>query len=240
MAKQIDLTALPKHVGIIMDGNGRWAKKFFLTRKAGHTAGVQTLRKISEQMNEMGFEVMTVYAFSTENWSRSEEEVADLMNLLRDYIQQYIKDTKKNNMRITVIGDITRLDADLQDRIKYLTELTKNNAGMRVNIAINYGGRDEIVRAVKKISAEISDKKHRIDEIDEDFFEKYLDTADLPDPDLLIRTSGEMRISNFLLWQMAYTEFYFCDKLWPDFSKDDLLEAVYFYQNRDRRYGGRQ
>lgn len=240
MAKKIDLKNLPKHVGIIMDGNGRWARKLLLTRKAGHAAGVQTLRKISEQMNEMGFEIMTIYAFSTENWSRSAEEVADLMNLLRDYIAQYIKDTKKNNMRICVIGDITRLDSDLQEKISYLTELTKSNAGMRINIAINYGGRDEIVRAAKRISADIAGRKHSISEINEDFFAGYLDTAGLADPDLLIRTSGEMRISNFMLWQMAYTEFYFCDKLWPDFNKDDLLEAVHFYQNRDRRYGGRE
>lgn len=240
MGKQVDLTNLPRHVGIIMDGNGRWAKKFLLTKKAGHAAGAQNLRKISEQMNEMGFEIMTAYAFSTENWSRSDEEIADLMNLLRDYIQQYINDTKKNNMRISVIGDTARLAPDLRDKIKYLTELTKDNPGMRVNIAISYGGRDEIVRAVKRISSDIANKRHSVDEIDEDFFSKYLDTADLPDPDLLIRTSGEMRISNFLLWQMAYTEFYFCDKLWPDFNKDDLLDAIYFYQNSDRRYGGRQ
>ncbi|MDR2903634.1 MAG: isoprenyl transferase [Clostridiales bacterium] len=236
---EIDLNRLPEHIAIIMDGNGRWAKKRLLSRKAGHKAGAQALRVLSEEMNAMGFHYLTVYAFSTENWNRSEEEVYDLMNLLRDYIQQYIEDTKKNNMRVNVIGDRSRLDRDLQDSIAYLEQLTLENDGLCVNIAVNYGGRDEITRAAKKLAADCMDRKINLDEINPDRFAAYLDTTDIPDPELLIRTSGEMRLSNFILWQCAYSEFYFSDKLWPDYKIADLLEAIWHFQNRDRRFGGR-
>ena len=235
----IDKEHLPHHIAIIMDGNGRWAKKRFLIRKAGHKAGAQALRSLAEKMNGMGFPMLTVYAFSTENWKRSEAEVYDLMNLLRDYIRQYIEDTKKNNMRINVIGDKTRLDADLQESIAHLEQLTKNNEGMCVNIAINYGGRDDILRAAKKAAKDAAAGRIQLKELDEALFSHYLDTGDLPDPELLIRTSGEMRLSNFMLWQCAYAELYFCDKLWPDFTMNDLLEAVAVYQERERRFGGR-
>lgn len=236
---EITLEKIPKHIAIIMDGNGRWAKKRFLTRKAGHKAGAQALRILSEEMNKLGFQYLTIYAFSTENWRRSEEEVYDLMNLLRDYIKQYIADTKKNNMRINVIGDISKLDEDLRESIEYLKQLTLENKGMCVNIAINYGGRDEIVRAAKGIVRDCCENRINMNDINGELFSSYLDTGKFPDPELLIRTSGEMRLSNFLLWQCAYSELYFSDKLWPDYKIDDLLEAVYFFQNRERRFGGR-
>lgn len=235
----INLDEIPKHIAIIMDGNGRWAKKRFLARKAGHKAGAQALRNLSEEMNKLGFQYLTIYAFSTENWKRSEEEVYDLMNLLRDYIKQYIADTKKNNMRINVIGDISKLDEDLRESIEYLKQLTVENKGMCVNIAVNYGGRDEIVRAAIKIAWECYENRISLDDISGELFSAYLDTGKFPDPELLIRTSGEMRLSNFLLWQCAYSELYFSEKLWPDYKIDDLLEAVYFFQNRERRFGGR-
>ena len=235
----INYDRLPSHIAIIMDGNGRWAKKRLLTKKAGHKAGAQALRTLSEEMNKLGFRCLTIYAFSTENWKRSEEEVYDLMNLLRDYIKQYINDTKKNNMRINTVGDISKLDSDLQISIAHLKDLTINNEGMCVNIAVNYGGRDEIVRAARDIAKTYSEGNLRASDVSEELFSEYLDTAEFPDPELLIRTSGEMRLSNFMLWQCAYSELYFSQKLWPDFKINDLLEAVYNFQNRDRRFGGR-
>jgi len=216
-----------------MDGNRRWASKRFLTRNAGHKAGAENLRKLSERMNTDGYKYLTVYAFSTENWNRPEEEVRGLMSLLADYIQQYIDDSKKNNMRIKVIGDISRLEQELREKIIYLTDLTKNHAGMTVTIAINYGGRDEIVRAVRKII----DKGIKSADVDEKCFSSNLDTCNIPDPDIIIRTGGEARLSNFLPWQLSYAEFITSPKLWPDFKYEDLTEAVKNFEKRDRRFG---
>ncbi|MDR1000978.1 MAG: isoprenyl transferase [Clostridiales bacterium] len=230
--------SIPEHVAIIMDGNTRWAKKRFLNKSAGHRAGAQALRSLATEAEKLGVKILTVYAFSTENWSRPQDEVDTLMGLIHHYIQQYIDDTKKNNMRICVIGDLTRLPKDLQTKIINLEEMTREKKGMRVNIALNYGGRDEIVRAVKKVAAGVQSGKVTPGEINDRVFAGYLDTADLPDPDLLIRTSGEWRLSNFMLWQIAYTELYFCDRLWPDFDITDLKKAIEHYNTRDRRYGG--
>jgi len=220
-----------------MDGNGRWASKRFLTRSAGHKAGGDNLRKLAERMNAEGFKYLTVYAFSTENWNRPAEEVRGLMSLMSDYIDRYIKDSKKNNMRICVIGDIGKLDQVLRDKIEHLTELTKNHQGMRITFAINYGSRDELVRAARKIAAAAGSGRLKPAEIDEKRFSSYLDTYDMPDPDIVIRTSGESRLSNFLLWQLSYSEFFISPKLWPDFGFDDLMEAVRSFNNRDRRFG---
>lgn len=230
---------MPKHIAIIMDGNGRWAKKRFLAKKIGHKSGADNLKKIIEESENLGIKYLTAYAFSTENWNRNEDEITSLMNLLREYIDKYLKDVHNSNIKISIIGNLIKLDKDLQEKAEILTELTKNKTGIHVLIAINYGGRDEIVRAVNKIIADINNGKLVTSNITEDSLSAYLDTKNVPDPDLLIRTSGEMRISNFLLWQLAYTEMYFTNKLWPDFNKNDLLEAIKYYKKRDRRFGGR-
>ena len=248
MDKRIDQDNLPKHIAIIMDGNGRWAKKFFLKRQAGHRAGAQNLRRLVEQMNKDGFACLTVYAFSTENWKRDDEEVSYLMGLIHEYIQQYINDANKNNVRMGIIGDITGLDISLQEKISHLEKITENNDGLFLNIAINYGGRDEIIRAIRRMiiqdfqnqGSQNRNSDNPVEKtINEEYFAQYLDTFGLPDPDLIIRTSGEMRLSNFLLWQSAYSEFYASDVLWPDFRIGHLYEAVIKYQKRDRRFGGR-
>lgn len=239
MKKSIDYNNIPKHIAIIMDGNGRWAKKRFLTKLAGHKAGAMALKKLAQDAEDLGVKYMTVYAFSTENWKREKSEIEDLMNLLREYIQTYIDDSNKNNMKISVIGDCSMLDRGLQERIVYLQDLTKDKEGLNIIIAINYGGRDEILRAVKKLGKDVLNNKINVDTVTEDTISSYLDTREVPDPELLIRTSGEFRLSNFLLWQSAYTEFYFTDKLWPDFNIKDLKEAILSFQNRDRRFGGR-
>lgn len=236
MKKQIDKESLPRHIAIIMDGNGRWAKKFFMKRWAGHRAGAQALRRLVEDMDQAGFEILTVYAFSTENWKRDEDEVAYLMGLLHEYIGQYINDAKDSDVKIRCIGDISALEPSLQDKIVNLTEITKNKTGMLLNIAINYGGRDEILRAVRKLVLD----GVNLDNIDEVSISSRLDTHGIPDPDLIIRTSGEMRLSNFLLWQVAYSEFYATDTLWPDFKIKHLYEAISQYQGRERRFGGRK
>jgi len=236
MKKQIDKGNLPRHVAIIMDGNGRWAKKFFMKRSAGHRAGAQALRKLVEDMDKAGFEILTVYAFSTENWKRDEDEVAYLMGLLHEYIQQYIDDSQNSNVRLRCIGDMTALEQSLQDKIAHMEEITKNKTGMLLNIALNYGGRDEILRAVRRLVAE----GVKAGNVDEAAITNRLDTAGLPDPDLIIRTSGEMRLSNFLLWQAAYSEFYATDILWPDFKIKHLYEAINHYSGRERRFGGRK
>lgn len=230
---------MPKHIAIIMDGNGRWAKRRFLAKKIGHKSGADNLKKIIEESENLGIKYLTAYAFSTENWNRNEDEITSLMNLLREYIDKYLKDVHNSNIKISIIGNLIKLDKDLQEKAEILTELTKNKTGIHVLIAINYGGRDEIVRAVNKIIADINNGKLVTSNITEDSLSAYLDTKNVPDPDLLIRTSGEMRISNFLLWQLAYTEMYFTNKLWPDFNKNDLLEAIKYYKKRDRRFGGR-
>jgi len=239
MKQNIDFNNLPAHIAIIMDGNGRWAKKFLMTRAAGHRAGAQALRRLVEAMNKDGFKILTVYAFSTENWKRDSEEVSYLMGLIHEYIQQYINDAKKNNVRMAVIGDISKLEQSLQDKIAHLTELTCKNDGLFLNIAINYGGRDEIVRAARSFASDAVLGQTDPKDLDEAAFASYLDTRDLPDPDLIIRTSGEMRLSNFLLWQAAYGEFFSTDLLWPDFKIGHLYEAVVKFQNRERRFGSR-
>ncbi len=237
---QLDRMNIPKHVAIIMDGNGRWAAKRALPKKAGHRAGAKTLENISQAAIDLGIEHLTVYAFSTENWKRSEEEVKGIMDLLREYLKTYIDKAKKDNVRVHIIGDITRLDEDIQQQIVELESLTKNKTGMNLHIALNYGGRDELLRAIRKVSQDVAEGKYKAEEIGEKELEQYLDTKEIPDPELLIRTSGEERISNFLLWQIAYSELSFSEKLWPDFTEYDLKQAIYQYQSRERRFGGRK
>jgi len=230
---------IPNHVAIIMDGNGRWAKKRFMPHSVGHRAGAQALRKLSEEIEAIGIKYLTVYAFSTENWNRPEKEVRDLMNLIREYFQQYIDDSKKNNMRMSFIGDTSKLDADLQEKLSILTDITKDKTGLHVVLAVNYGGRDEIVRATKKLAREAAHGYLNPERIDEKALAGALDTGGLPDPDLIIRTGGDLRISNFLLWQLAYAEFYVTDTLWPDFDSAELRKALDSYKERTRRFGGR-
>ncbi len=230
---------MPKHVAIIMDGNGRWATKRGLPRKAGHKAGAEALERIIYAAKEMNLAHLTVYAFSTENWKRSADEVGAIMDLLRFYLKNYFKKFVKDNIRMQVIGEKSRLDADIQKAIYEIEELSKEKGGMTVHIALNYGGRDELRRAVTKIAKEAAEGRLSPDAITEDTISAALDTAGTPDPELLIRTSGEERISNFLLWQIAYSEFYFSELLWPDFDKRELEKALYLYQNRERRFGGR-
>lgn len=229
---------IPNHVAIILDGNGRWAKKRGLPRNYGHTQGSKVVEQICEDAYKLGVKYLTVYAFSTENWKRPKEEVDAIMKLLRSYLKTSIKTSEKNNMKVRVIGDKTKLLQDIQDSINNLEETSKNNSGLNLQVAINYGGRDELVRAIKSLSLDV--KEHIIDtnDIDENILENYIDTKGIPDPDLLIRTSGETRLSNFMLWQMAYTEFYFTDVLWPDFNKVELMKAIEYYNSRTRKYGG--
>ena len=229
---------MPRHVAIILDGNGRWAQAKGMPRNYGHAQGSKNVERICEEAWRMGIKYLTVYAFSTENWNRPKDEVDALMKLLRNYMKTCLKTAAKNDMKIRVIGDITRLDEDIRSRIEELEESTKDNGGLNFQIAINYGSRDEITRAVRRIAADCRDGRLAAEEIDEQVIDRYLDTHDIPDPDLLIRTSGEQRLSNYLLWQLAYTEFYFTDVPWPDFTKEELLKAVEQYNARDRRYGG--
>ena len=229
---------IPKHVAIILDGNGRWAKAKGLPRNAGHVQGAKVVEDMCEITYNMGIQYFTVYAFSTENWSRPKDEVDALMKLLINYMVNAKKRANKNNMCVRVIGDKTGLDKDLQESILDLEESTKDNTGLHFQIAINYGGRDEITRAVRRLSADVAEGKLEADSITDETINSYLDTAGLPDPDLLIRTCGEQRISNFLLWQLAYTEFYFCDKAWPDFNKKELELAIESYNTRNRKFGG--
>ncbi len=231
---------IPQHVAIIMDGNGRWAAKRALPKKAGHKAGAQTLEKISRVAMDMGIEHLTVYAFSTENWKRSEEEIRGIMDLLRYYLRTHMERAKKDEVRIHIIGDTYRLDEDIQEQIRILEDLTKDKQGMCLHIALNYGGRDEIIRAVKQIANKVKQEELLPEQVDEKMFHSFLDTANVPDPELMIRTSGEERISNFLLWQLAYSEFSFTEKLWPDFTEEDFKKAIFEYQNRERRFGGRK
>lgn len=229
---------VPQHVAIILDGNGRWAKSKGMPRNYGHAQGSKNVETICEEAWRMGIKYLTVYAFSTENWNRPQDEVDALMNLLRRYMKTCLTTAAKNDMKVRVIGDITRLDADIQKRILELEEATKDNGGLNFQIAINYGSRDEIIRAVKKLAEDCVEGKAKAEEITEAFLERYLDTHDIPDPDLMIRTSGEQRLSNFLLWQLAYSEFYFTDVPWPAFTKEELIKAVEQYNKRDRRFGG--
>lgn len=228
---------IPKHIAIILDGNGRWAKSKGMPRNYGHTQGAKNVEIICEEAYKMGVEYLTVYAFSTENWERPQDEVDALMKLLRNYLKTCIKTADKNKMCVRIIGDKSRLDKDLQEAIAELEEHTKNNTGLKFNVALNYGSQDEMLRAMNKINADMEAGIIEKGPIDKALFERYLDTKDLPDPDLLIRTSGEQRLSNFLLWQLAYSEFYFADVHWPDFSKEELTKAIESFNSRKRRFG---
>ena len=229
---------VPQHVAIILDGNGRWAKAKGMPRNYGHAQGSKNVERICEEAWRMGIKYLTVYAFSTENWNRPDDEVNALMKLLRNYMKTCLKTAAKNDMKVRVVGDITRLDEDIQKRILELEEATKNNGGLNFQIAINYGSRDEIVRAIRQLSQDCVDGAVKPEDITEDLFSAYLDTREIPDPDLLIRTSGELRLSNYLLWQLAYSEFYFTEVPWPAFNTEELLKAIEKYNGRERRYGG--
>ena len=229
---------MPRHVAIILDGNGRWAKARHMPRNYGHAQGAKTVEVICEEAYKMGIQYLTVYAFSTENWNRPQEEVDALMKLLRDYMKTCLKTAEKNRMCVRVLGDKTGLDEDIRTRIEELEEATQNNDGLHFQIAINYGGRDEIARAAKKLAQKVAAGEILPEQVTAGTLDGLLDTAGLPDPDLLIRTCNEQRISNFLLWQLAYTEFYFTSVPWPDFTKEELIKAVEAYNHRDRRYGG--
>jgi len=229
---------VPRHVAIIMDGNGRWAKKRLLPRNAGHVQGSRVAEQICEDAFNLGIEYLTIYAFSTENWARPKDEVDALMKLLRKYMKDSIQRSSKNNMRVHVIGDISALDEDLQQSIRKLEEVSASNTGLKFQVAINYGGRDEILRAARAFAEDVAAGKRKPEELSEELFYSYFDTAGIPYPDLMIRTSGELRTSNFLPWQLAYTEFYFTDVLWPDFNKKELQKAIDYYGSRDRRFGG--
>ncbi len=229
---------VPQHIAIILDGNGRWAKAKGMPRNYGHAQGSKNVERICEEAWRMGIKYLTVYAFSTENWSRPESEVAALMKLLRNYMKTCLKTAAKNDMKIRVIGDIEPLDDDIKSRIRELEAATVNNGGLNFTIALNYGSRDEIVRASRRIAKDCAEGRLDPDRIDESVFESYLDTHGIPDPDLMIRTSGEQRLSNYLLWQLAYSEFYFTDVPWPDFTKEELVKAVEEYNHRHRRFGG--
>ena len=229
---------VPQHVAIILDGNGRWAKSKGMPRNYGHAQGSKNVERICEEAWRLGIKYLTVYAFSTENWNRPQDEVDALMNLLRRYMKTCLTTAAKNDMKVRVIGDITRLDEDIRSRILELEEATKNNGGLNFQIAINYGSRDELVRGIRRLAQDCVDNKQDPAEITEAVIERYLDTYGIPDPDLLIRTSGEQRLSNFLLWQLAYTEFYFTDVHWPAFTKEELIKAIEQYNKRDRRFGG--
>lgn len=230
---------MPKHIAIIMDGNRRWAKSRMLPVKLGHKQGAETLKKVVRHANKIGIEYITVYAFSTENWKRSEEEVSALMNLLESYLDEFAKEADTENIVIRVLGDLSALSEALQENIKRTIERTKNNTGTIFNIALNYGGRNEIVNAVRNISKEVLDGKLTPEEINEEVFAEHLYTKKDPDPDLLIRTSGELRLSGFLPWQTVYSEFIFLEKLWPDFTPEDLDEAIKTFQKRNRKFGAK-
>ena len=228
---------VPQHIAIILDGNGRWAKAKGMPRNYGHAQGSTNVEKICEEAWRMGIKYLTVYAFSTENWSRPENEVAALMKLLRNYMKTCLKTAAKNDMKIRVIGDIEPLDDDIKSRIRELEAATTDNGGLNFTIALNYGSRDELTRAAQKMAKDCAEGKIKAEEIDESVFETYLDTHGIPDPDMMIRTSGEQRLSNYLLWQLAYSEFYFTDVPWPDFTKEELVKAIEEYNHRHRRFG---
>ena len=229
---------VPQHIAIIMDGNGRWAKKRGLPRNAGHKAGAETFRRIADHCTQLGVKYLTVYAFSTENWKRSEEEVAGIMGLLENYLKEAIRDMEKNHIRFRVFGDITKLSPKLQKLCLETTERSRDYQDVQVNFCLNYGGRDEIIRAAKQFAADVAAGKRTADSLTEAEFETYLDSAGVPDPELVIRPSGELRTSNFLAWQSAYSEYVFMDVLWPDFTGDDLDRAIEEYHRRNRRFGG--
>ena len=234
-----NIANIPQHIAIIMDGNRRWARKMGKEVSEGHKAGADNLEKIARFCNKIGVKILTVYAFSTENWKRSESEVSALMLLLKNYLKKFAKNANKENIKIKVLGDIQRLDNGLKKSINDAIEKTKNNTGLIVNVALNYGGRDEITNAVKKIALKIQNKEITVEDINEKIISENLYTENQPDPDLLIRTSGEIRTSNFLPWQLVYSEFYFTDVLWPDFDEKDLMEAIHTFNKRNRKFGGK-
>ncbi len=235
-AGRLDTSKLPRHIGIIMDGNGRWAKKRGLPRTAGHAAGAETFRKVANYCKDIGIEYLTVYAFSTENWKRPPEEVDAILSLLEKYLYEAIDQMERDRVRIRFFGDVSVLSPKLRELIEKTEEMSKRFEGVCVNLCVNYGGRDEILRAAGEYARQFRDGT--APELTEEAFESYLYSAGTPDPDLIIRPSGELRLSNFLLWQAAYSEFYFTDVLWPDFDERELDKAIISYQNRDRRYGG--
>ncbi len=235
---ELDGLKIPQHVSIILDGNGRWAKSKGMPRTYGHTMGAKNIEQICMDADDIGIKYLTVYAFSTENWNRPSSEVAALMRLLNFYLKTIGKKAMKNNMRMRIIGDREGLSDDIRRAIDDIEELTKNNTGLQFLIAINYGSRNEMIRAMKKMLTDYKKGDFKEEELNEEKFASYLDTADVPDPDLMIRTSGEERLSNYLMWQHAYSEFYFTKTPWPDFKRADLIEAIKAYTSRDRRYGG--
>lgn len=236
--EEIKKKELPNHIAIIMDGNGRWAKKRFLPRTAGHREGVKRVMDTVEECGNLGIKYLTLYAFSTENWSRPKDEIDYLMKLLVEFLRKKLQKIHNNNVRINILGDISRLDKNIVEEIEYAIDLTKNNTKLELNIALNYGGRDEILRASKLLYEDIKNNRVLINDINEEEFKKYLYTGNQPDPDILIRTSGEKRLSNFLNYQIAYTEFFFIDENWPEFYPDKLHRVIYDFQNRNRRFGG--
>lgn len=229
---------VPEHIAIVMDGNGRWAKKRGLPRTAGHAAGAETFRRIANYAKSIGLKYLTVYAFSTENWKRSSEEVNAIMGLLETYLRELIRDMEKNQVRFCFFGDLTRLSPELQAEARETAEKSEKYDGVQVNFCLNYGARDEIVHAARAFAARCARGEAKPEELTEDTFGSYLYSAGVPDPDLIIRPSGELRTSNFLLWQSAYSEYYFTDTLWPDFTERDLEEAIRAFNGRSRRYGG--
>jgi len=233
----IDKDNLPKHIAIIMDGNGRWAKARGLPRTVGHRQGIKRVKEIVKVANKLGIKYLTIFAFSTENWNRPKKEVDMLMRYLNNFLRNEIEDLNKNNIKLTVIGKEKPLPDYLLKRIKFAQDYSRNNTGMNLIIALNYGARQEIVDAVKRYTLSVLEKKEDPNDLNEEKFANFLYTQGIPDPDLLIRTSGELRVSNFLLWQISYTEFYFTKKYWPDFTEEDLLEAIADYQGRQRRFG---
>ena len=234
---KIDQSNLPRHIAIIMDGNGRWAKQHALGRIRGHKKGAQAVRTSVTACREIGIQYLTLFAFSSENWGRPNEEISALMSLLEDYLDAETPTLQKQEIRLTTIGDIDRLYPQVKEKLQHVKKLTERNDKMVLNLALSYGSRDEIIFALKKMVADSQEGKLDVNAIDKDTVGSYLYTHNMPDPDLLIRTSGEYRISNFLLWQMAYTELYFTDVLWPDFNKETLLKAISVYQKRERRFG---
>ena len=229
---------IPQHVAIILDGNGRWAKKKGMPRNYGHTMGAKNVEVVCKAAHDMGIKYLTMYAFSTENWNRPKNEEDALMKLLESYLKNCDRTADKNNMRVRVIGDTSKLSEKFQKQIAELEEHSKHNDGLNLQIAINYGSRDEMIRAMRAMTKDVVNGNMKEEDISEEVFSNYLDTKDIPDPDLLIRTSGEQRLSNYLLWQLAYSEFYFTDVPWPDFHKEELEEAILAYNKRDRRFGG--
>lgn len=233
-----EMMNIPEHIAIILDGNGRWAKKRGMPRNYGHLQGAKNVEQTCQDAYDLGVKYLTVYAFSTENWKRSVEEVSGIMNILRQYLSSFKTHIKRDKLTVRVIGDRSRLADDINILIDELWAMSKDHQGLTLTIALNYGSRDEITRAVRRIATDVKDGTLDIDRIDEAYISSQLDTGYMPDPDLLIRTSGEERLSNYLLWQLAYTEFYFTDVCWPDFDKAELIKAIRYYNGRDRRYGG--